>query len=112
MYKPFIREAGQLVALLALLLCAGCATTGGAYDEGEPAYVAEEPAAEEQAPAEEEPTPSLAEEGEVPIVVAQTEHPLDISAMDEIVVAATRHEVIHDLVSEAQSLLQDVKLEY
>ena len=111
MNRPLLR--GPLLVLLCLLL-AGCATTGGGYAEGEPVIVGEEPPAQ----AQEEPEPSLQEEGEVPLAVAASEQPVEVSPVatfPEVVVAALRrdrHEVIHDLVAEAQSLLQDVKLEY
>ena len=94
------------------MFCAACATTGGAADEGEPVVFDEAP------PAEVVPEPSLAEEGEVPLVVAESEHPVQIPPVEEIgdvIVAAPRrdrHEVIHDLVSEAIALLQDVELQY
>jgi hypothetical protein len=94
------------------MLCSACATTGGAYEEGEPVIVGEEP------PAQEAPESSLQEEGEVPLAVAESERPVEVSPADtfpEVVVAAPRrdrHEVIHDLVSEAMSLLRDVELEY
>ena len=58
------------------------------------------------------------EEGEVPLVVAESEHPEDVSPdteLEEVVVEAharDRHEVILDFVSEAQSILRDVELEY
>ena len=57
------------------------------------------------------------EEGEVPLVVAESEHAGDVSSgieLEEVVVEAhrDRHEVILDLVSEAKSLLRDVELEY
>jgi hypothetical protein len=103
--------------VLAWLLCAACTTMGGAVDEGEPVIISEEPPAEELA-AEAAPELSLEEEGEVPPVVAQSEHPVTVppvDAVDEIVVAATRrdrHEAIRDLVSEAMSLLGDVELRY
>jgi hypothetical protein len=108
-----MRRAGALFAVLASLLGAACGTTGGGYEEeGEPVFVGEE------SPVPEEPVPSLAEEGEVPLAVAESEHPVEVTPageFPEIVVAAPRrdrHEVIHDLVSEAMSLLQDVQLEY
>ena len=97
------------------MLCAACATTQGAPDEGEPVFIGEEPAAQEEPAALEVPEVSTVEEGEVPLVVAETEHPMEIAPVDEVVVEATRrdrHEVIHDLVSEAMSLLRDVELQY
>ena len=59
-----------------------------------------------------------AEEGEVPLVVARSGHPDELSPgkeLEEVVVkgrAGDRHEVILDFVSEAESLLRDVELEY
>ena len=97
------------------MLCAACATTRGAPDEGEPVFIGEESAAQEDPAAQDVPEVSIVEEGEVPLVVAETEHPMEISPIDEVVVSAThrdRHEVIHDLVSEAMSLLRDVELQY
>jgi len=60
---------------------------------------------------------SKEEEGEVPIVVAETEHPTPVVSPDripEVVVQGNRdrHEVIRDLVAEAQGLLRDVELQY
>ncbi len=57
------------------------------------------------------------EEGEVPLVVAEPEHPESAAPgneLEELIVEAhrDRHEVILDLVSEAKSLLRDVELEY
>ena len=112
MNSIFNRRAARLPVLLAALLCAGCATMGGGVEEGEPVLTSEEP------PAEGAPALSLQAEGEVPLEVAESERPVDVSPPDsigEIVVAAPRrdrHEVIHDLVSEAIALLQDVELEY
>src|SRR5262245_52544694 len=112
------RAASFLIALVAAL-CAACATTGDAYEEeGEPVIVGEEPAAPEAPVALEEPEHTVEQEGEVPLAVAESEQPVEVTPADkfpEVVVAAPRrdrHEVIHDLVAEAMSLLQDVKLEY
>jgi hypothetical protein len=49
-----MRRVAPLSMVLASLLCAACATTGGAVDEGEPVVFGEEP------PAEVVPEPSLA----------------------------------------------------
>ncbi len=99
------------------LFCAGCATTGGVYEEGEPVLKEEEQAvlAEEQAVKEE--GAKKEEEGEVPLAVAESEPPPNASPDEpaELVVAARvpgRHEVIGDLVSEAKVLLRDVELKY
>src|SRR5688572_760592 len=107
-----------LLVLFALTLagCATTATTGEGFDpvvdaaappEPEPAEPAAEAAA---APAEE----SKQQEGEVPLAVAETEQP-DPDTPAEIIVQGrirTRHEAIHDLVTEGQTLLRDVELEY
>src|SRR5262245_14012315 len=109
-----MRRAAQLLIAVVSALCAACATTGGAYEEGEAVVVGEESAAQPEAAAQE----GVEQEGEVPLAVAESEQPVEVTPADkfpEIVVAAPRrdrHEVIHDLVSEAMSLLQDVKLEY
>ncbi|MGB5102028.1 MAG: hypothetical protein WBO04_01750 [Steroidobacteraceae bacterium] len=57
------------------------------------------------------------QEGEVPLVVAESEHPGNVppaEELEEVVVEARRdrHEVILDLVSEAKSVLRDVDLKY
>ena len=112
------RRAVQALLVLASLICTGCETTGDAVDEGEPVFVEEEsaPAPQEtpEAPAEKD---KDAEEGEVPLVVAETEHPQSTpppNKLEEVVVEAVRerHEVILDLVTEAKSILRNVKLEY
>jgi hypothetical protein len=108
-----------LLVLFALTL-AGCATTGGTGEGFDPTVIdaASEPETEPtetateaaQAPAEE----SKQQEGEVPLAVAETEQP-DAETPAEIVVQGrirTRHEAIHDLVTEGQTLLRDVDLKY
>ncbi|HKS56195.1 MAG TPA: hypothetical protein VJS12_12970 [Steroidobacteraceae bacterium] len=74
--------------------------------EAAPAEVAA--AIEEAAPPEDE--SSKQEEGEVPLPVAESEQPA--TPTEEVIVKATRHQVIHDLVAEAQKLLHDVELQY
>jgi hypothetical protein len=106
--------------LLPLLLCAACATT--ATDEGEPTVILEPAAppqeivsAKDDAQGKEVPEAKGVEEGEVPLVVAETEHretPPSEELSEVIVKPRARHEVIHDLVAEAQSLLSDVQLQY
>ena len=109
------RKAVQALIVLACLACtAACGTTGGVSDEGEAVFV-EKDSAPPGAP--ETPIAILGGEGEVPLVVAQSEHPEDVSPgkeLEEVVVEARRerHEVILDLVSEAKSILRDVELEY
>src|SRR5689334_1539828 len=102
-----------LPLVLASLICAGCASTGGGAYENEPPMTdapPTPPAEEAAAPAEET---SKQEEGEVPLAVAETEHPTERAneTREGIVVkgrALGRHEIIHDLVTEAQTLLRDV----
>ena len=109
------RKAVQALLILAFLICtAACETTGGVSDEGEPVFVEEESAPHEAPGA---PMAKDGEEGEVPLVVAKSEPPEDVSPdkeLEEVVVEARRdrHEVILDLVSEAKTLLRDVELEY
>jgi hypothetical protein len=114
-----IRLAAQALLAATCLMCAACATTGGDYEEGEAVSVQEE-APEQEAPDAQPDEPAAPdEEGEVSPAVAESGQqqelvgPLDELA--EVVVQAQprdRHEVIHDLVSEAKLLLRDVKLEY
>jgi hypothetical protein len=122
-----IRNPLQSLFVVCLLLCAGCATPS-VYEEGEDeAYATEpEPAEEsvtelEAAQAEPEAVPdaapeAAADEGEVPLAVAETESkelPPSSPELAEVVVQAkARHEQIHDLVAEAQALLKDTKLQY
>jgi hypothetical protein len=53
---------------------------------------------------------SKQEEGEVPLAVAESEQPE--GAPEEVVVQGRRHQVIQDLVAEAQILLSAVELRY
>jgi hypothetical protein len=108
------RIAAQALLVLASLACAACATTEGAFDEGEPVFIEEEsaPPAVPEAPIEQR-----REVGKVPAVVAKSQRPEPVSPgqeLDEVVVVAARdrHDVILDLVSEAKSVLRDVELEY
>jgi hypothetical protein len=107
-----------LILMLVSLVCAGCATTGDDGDETEPTVIETAPAAEVAAAIEEAAPPaddsSKQEEGEVPLPVAESEQPTEapIGPPEEVIVQATRHQVIHDLVAEAQTLLRDVELEY
>lgn len=104
-----------LSCVLISLICAGCATTGGPDDENEPTVIdaTDAPLVEaaapvdDAAPVEEE---SKQQEGEVPLAVAESE-PVS-EPPEEIVVQGRRHQVIHDLVAEAQTLLRDVELQY
>jgi hypothetical protein len=114
MNAPVTRRTVRGLLVLASLICAGCETTGGAFEEGEPVFIGEE-SAPQAAP--EATVGEVGEEGEVPLVVAESEHLEAVSPvneLEEVVVEAhrDRHEVILDLVSEAKSLLRDVELEY
>lgn len=108
-----------LSALLAgaALVCAGCATMGDDREEAEPTIIDPLPEpAEEAAEPIPEPPPvaeeSKEKEGEVPLAVAESEQAEP--PMAEVVVQGSRqrHEAIHDLVTEAQTLLADVELQY
>ncbi len=109
------RRVVQAVLLLAsLILTAACETTGGVADEGEPVFIGEESAIQAAPGA---PMPKVGGEGEVPLAVAESEHPADVppgKELEEVIVEAQRerHEVILDLVSEAKSILRDVELDY
>jgi hypothetical protein len=113
-----MKKTALMTLMLVSLICAGCATTGDATDEYEPTLVetAQAPAAEVVAAIEEtEPSAegaSKQEEGEVPLAVAESEKPDE--APEEVVVQGRRlpHDVIQDLVAEAQTLLGDVELQY
>ncbi len=105
-------------------MCSACTSTPSLYDEDEPQFIPQEQAsaAEEPEPDADEELEAVAEtgpgdeEGEVPLAIAQSPPPEVIHAPDlaEVVIQGRRerHEMIRDLVSEAQSLLRDVKLEY
>ena len=107
-------RVSRILLLVATLACSACATTPGGWEEAEPVLI-EEPATT-PAPAPEESKDAKAVEGEVPLAVAETEQPTidQPDELEEVIVEAPRlrHEVIMDLVSEAQALLRDVELEY
>jgi predicted small secreted protein len=111
-------SAALILLILASVTLAGCTTTRGASDEIEPTLIdAEQAAPADEAASIEDMAPnaegaSKQEEGEVPLPVAESEHPEE--APMEVVVQGSRnrHEVIHDLVAEAQTLLRDVELQY
>src|SRR5262245_5124067 len=101
------RSAALTLLILGSLFFAGCATRSGDAQEEDPTLVEAPPAEVAAAIEEAAPTPeetSKEEEPEVPIAVAETEHPTE--APNEIVVqgARNRHEEIHDLVTEGQAL--------
>ena len=114
-----VMKTNALTLMLVSLVCAGCATTGDDTDESEPTVIEAAPAAEVAAAIEEAAPPadesSKQEEGEVSLPVAESEQPAEAPSEtppEEVIVKATRHQVIHDLVSEAQTLLRDVELKY
>ncbi|HEV7714292.1 MAG TPA: hypothetical protein VGO53_01770, partial [Steroidobacteraceae bacterium] len=121
MNTPATRTVVQALLLAICLLCTACATTGRVIEEGEPAAAAvaeATPPPEEIETAVDEKSEEKSEEGEVALAVAETEHREEAPAsgeLAEVVVAARardRHDLIHDFVSEAQALLNDVELEY
>jgi hypothetical protein len=116
MNAPARHSATLIPLILASLFFAGCATTGGAAYEVEPPVTDAEHAAPAMPAATVEETAtdggSKQEEGEVPLAVAESEHP--DQAPREVVVhgSRTRDQAIHDLVAEGQALLRDVELQY
>jgi hypothetical protein len=116
MNAPARHSATLSLLLLASLFLAGCTTTGGAPSEIEPTLVdADDPAPAGPTPSVEETAAdggSKQEEGEVPLAVAESEHP--DQAPREVVIQGSRNrdEAIHDLVDEAQARLRDVELQY
>jgi hypothetical protein len=118
-----LRRSVLFLFLPVVLSIAGCATTGGDFDEAEPVFLGDEPLTREeqkilaQEPPPGEDTTPATEEEEVPLVVAETEPQAAGSApkIAEIIVAGRvpeRHEVISNQVSDARELLRDVELEY
>jgi hypothetical protein len=119
MKSSVIRSSALLLFSWATLFAAGCATTGGAYEDAEPTVVDPVPEVTDEA---EEPIPEPApaadneskeKEGELPIAVADSE-PAE-APIPEVVVQShipLRHEAIFDLVTEARNLLRDVELKY
>jgi hypothetical protein len=110
----------RTLLILAVLISTGCATIGGADEEFEPRVfdALPEPMAMEPAVAQvvaEDPKQqdeSKQVEGEVPLAVAGSEQP---DGLAEVVVQGrirNRQEAIHNLVTEARELLDDVALEY
>ena len=102
----------RILLVFVALISAGCATSGGGVDEPEPTLIdpVPEPTVEAAASLPEE---SKQQEGEVPLAVAETEQADE--SLAEVVVQGhirSRHEVIHNLVAEAQALLRDFELQY
>jgi hypothetical protein len=119
MKTPAVRSVALTLLALASLLFVGCATTGDSAMEPtvidtESAPPAETAAAIEEATQKAADDGSKEEEGELPLAVAESEHPAVEVPKQEVVVKASRarHDAIHDLVAEAQVLLRDVELQY
>jgi hypothetical protein len=121
-----IRRAFPAFVILAALVSAGCETPSRTT-EGEDPVVAvvntagpEDPeitAMDEPDEPEDEAPEGDDAEGEVPLAVAESERPdlVTHEQLADVIVQAPlreRHEVIHDLVGSAASVLRDVKLEY
>jgi hypothetical protein len=109
----------KFLLIVACFACSACGTTGGALEEPEPVLTGEDISLPQETPESPKNTEedNKEVEGEVPLVVAESERPekpASGNALEEVVVEAprARHELILDLVSEAQSLLRDVELEY
>jgi hypothetical protein len=117
-----VRKAVQTLLILGSLVCAACATKGTLSEEGETLVVEEAPAAQQKPDQpeivveEKKDEGGKSEEGEVSIAVAESEHREEIPLGDElaevVVKGRGRHEVIHDLVAQAKTLLADVNLKY
>jgi hypothetical protein len=104
------------------LFLAGCAMTGGDSEEREPVFVSDQSLTreEKEALAQAQPADETApttDEPEVPLAVAESEPPADVSptTLPEVTVEARvpeRFEVINNHVSEARALLGGVELGY
>lgn len=114
--SPTTRRAAQALLLLGLLACAACHTTGVAVGEAEPTVVPDGPARDDE-PADVAPADASLEEAEVPLAVAESEQPeapATPSGLTEVLVEGRRQrqDEIRDLVTEAQALLRDARLDY
>jgi len=108
----------RILLILVALSFAGCATTSVVDEESDPTVFEPAPAAPAEVVASDADGDGTAEskqqEGEVPIAVAEAAAE-PATDMAEVVVQSriqTRHEVIHDLVTEGQALLRDFELKY
>jgi hypothetical protein len=115
-YHRAMMKKAALTLVLISLLCAGCATTGGDGENEPPMIdVPTTSPTEEAAPSAESESKQV--EGEVPLPVAESEHPVEHpnGSPERVVVEGrtlNRHELIRDLVAEAQTLLRNVDLQY
>jgi hypothetical protein len=105
-------SAALPLLILGLLTFPGCTTTGAPGEIEPPVIEPEHAALPAQEPAPVADAGSKQEEGEVPLAVAESEKPE--AAPPEVVVQGprSRNEKIHDFVTEAQTLLRDVTLQY
>jgi hypothetical protein len=120
MKTPALRSAALTLLVLTSAFCAGCATIAGPAGE-EPPVIDADRTLPAEAAATGETAPlgdgsSKQEEGEVPLGVAESEPPTEApkETPNEVIVrgSGSRSAVIHDLVTEAQTLLRDVDLQY
>jgi len=121
MNTPARHSAALTLLTLASLFFVGCTSTKSTTYEIEPPVVESEPAVPAAAPSATGETAtgggSKQEEGEVPLAVAESEHPDQAhpdQAPREVIVqgSRSRDEAIHDLVAEGQARLHDVELQY
>ena len=119
MNTPATRSAALTLLVLASLIFAGCATTGGATDEIEPTADRCRACPSGRGGSFDRGNGSRSrkrlrsrKKARFRIAVAESEQPDE--APKEVVVqgSRSRHEAIHDLVAEAQTLLRDVELQY
>ena len=104
-----------MLLIVAAFACTACQTTVSTVAEGEPVVTDEPPALSQETLESLQEPPGF--EGEVPMIVAESERPAIVppdAELEEVVVEAgrQRHELILDFVAEAQSLLRDVQLQY
>ncbi|MFO1466282.1 MAG: hypothetical protein U1F35_07575 [Steroidobacteraceae bacterium] len=117
-HRRAARGAASALALLTVLLGAGCASTGGDADaEDDPTLVAEAEVPFEALPPSTATTETDEEsESEVPAAIAETERretqPKPGDLPEVIVKARERHVVIRSLVTEGQAQLRNVELKY
>jgi hypothetical protein len=111
-------RAARALLALGFVMCAACTATGGAIREVEPPVIGEEIVLREEPERPQDPVNPVEGEEEVPLAVVESEPrdtPRAADELAEVIVKARvrqRHEAIRDLVSEAQSLLRDVELQY
>lgn len=110
MTRPNLLFALRSLALAALLAATACTTTSTVEESEELAFEVVSAHAQEEE--------SLQVEGEVSLAVAESETPEPPEAaeeLEEIIISGRvprRHEVIRDLVVQAQELLEEAELEY